>query len=59
MPTYTYLCEQCGKFDATHSMSDELMYCEICGLPGIRKVFNNVGVSFKGSGFYSTDSKNK
>lgn len=57
MPTYTYSCAHCGKFDVVHAMGDQIMYCEMCGLPDIKKVFGNVGISFKGSGFYSTDSK--
>lgn len=55
MPTYTYRCETCGQFDWIHPMNEELLYCPKCGLPDFQKVFNNIGISFKGSGFYSTD----
>ena len=57
MPTYTYLCEMCGQYDWIHPMGEEFLYCPKCGMPGFKKVFNNVSVSFKGTGFYSTDSK--
>jgi putative FmdB family regulatory protein len=57
MPTYTYLCSICGQFDWSHSMDEEFLYCPKCGMTDFKKVFNNVGVSFKGSGFYSTDSR--
>ena len=59
MPTYTYSCKQCGSFDVVLPMGEDILYCEMCGLPDIKKVFGNVSVSFKGSGFYSTDSKGK
>lgn len=55
MPTYTYRCSECGTFDWIHAMGEELLYCPKCGLPDFKKVFNNVSISFKGSGFYSTD----
>ena len=49
----------CGQFDWVHPMGEEFLYCPKCGMPGFVKVFGNVAVSFKGSGFYSTDSKGK
>lgn len=59
MPTYTYACTNCGhRFDAKQSMSDDaLSTCPECG-GELRKVFGgNVGVTFKGSGFYRNDSR--
>ena len=59
MPTYEYACTAC---DATHEvqqkMSDPtLTACPVCGDAGVRKLFTGVGVHFKGSGFYRTDSR--
>lgn len=58
MPTYAYACKDCGhNFDIQQSFSDSsLTVCPECG-GNLRKKFNSVGVSFKGSGFYSTDSR--
>ncbi|MEC4613475.1 FmdB family zinc ribbon protein [Tsukamurella tyrosinosolvens] len=58
MPTYSYQCKECGEaFDAVQSFSDDpLTVCPNCGGP-LRKLFNSVGVVFKGSGFYRTDSR--
>ncbi len=57
MPTYTYRCTACGnQFDVRQSMSeDPLHICEKCG-GNLRKIINSVGIVFKGSGFYRTDS---
>ncbi|MEQ6903746.1 FmdB family zinc ribbon protein [Nocardioides sp. YIM 152588] len=58
MPTYQYRCTECGHFfEQVQSFSDDaLTECPECrGL--LRKVFNAVGVVFKGSGFYKTDSR--
>ncbi|MFD2841709.1 FmdB family zinc ribbon protein [Populibacterium corticicola] len=58
MPTYSYRCTVCGHaFDAQQSFSDAaLTACPQCdGL--LRKVFSTPAVTFKGSGFYRTDSK--
>ncbi|MBF6172647.1 FmdB family zinc ribbon protein [Nocardia blacklockiae] len=59
MPTYSYQCTQCGdKFDIVQSFSDDaLSTCEKCD-GKLRKLFNSVGIVFKGSGFYRTDSRN-
>ena len=59
MPTYQYSCTDCGHFfEAQQSFSeDSLTVCPECG-GKLRKVFNAVGVVFKGSGFYRTDSRN-
>ena len=58
MPTYQYRCTACGHdLEATQKFSDpSLTECPNCG-GSLRKVFNAVGVVFKGSGFYRTDSR--
>jgi putative FmdB family regulatory protein len=58
MPTYEYRCRECGEpLEVVQSFSDDpLTECPACGGP-LRKVFNSVGISFKGSGFYKTDSR--
>lgn len=58
MPTYQYSCTDCGHFfEAVQSFSDDsLTVCPECD-GNLRKVFNAVGVVFKGSGFYRTDSR--
>ncbi|MDN5859821.1 MAG: FmdB family transcriptional regulator [Pseudonocardia sp.] len=59
MPTYQYACTTCGhRFDAVQSFSDpSLTECPEC-TGTLRKVFSSVGIVFKGSGFYRTDSRN-
>lgn len=58
MPTYSYRCTSCeNEFDIRQSFSDEpLKVCEKCG-GNLRKLFNSVGIVFKGSGFYHNDAK--
>ncbi|HEX6757624.1 MAG TPA: FmdB family zinc ribbon protein [Propionibacteriaceae bacterium] len=58
MPTYQYRCTECGEdLEAVQKFSDPaLTTCPTCG-GQLRKVFNPVGVVFKGSGFYRTDSR--
>lgn len=58
MPTYSYTCTQCDhNFDIHQAFTDDaLTVCPECG-GVLRKVFNSVGVVFKGSGFYRTDSR--
>ena len=58
MPTYSYACTECGdRFDAVQAFSDSaLTTCSKCN-GRLRKLFGNVGVVFKGSGFYRTDSR--
>jgi len=58
MPTYQYACTECGhEFEQFQSFSDDsLTHCPECD-GRLRKVFNAVGVVFKGSGFYRTDSR--
>ena len=58
MPTYSYACTACdNKFDVVQSFSDDaLTVCPECQ-GKLRKLFNSVGIVFKGSGFYRTDSR--
>lgn len=58
MPTYQYACKECGhRFEAVQSFSDaSLTECPQCSGP-LRKLYGAVGVIFKGSGFYRTDSR--
>jgi putative FmdB family regulatory protein len=58
VPTYQYACTECGHaFEQVQSFSDDaLTHCPECN-GRLRKVFNAVGVVFKGSGFYRTDSR--
>lgn len=58
MPTYSYQCTQCDdRFDIVQAFTDDaLTTCERCS-GRLRKLFNSVGVVFKGSGFYRTDSR--
>ena len=58
MPTYQYACTSCGEqLEVVQKFSDEpLTVCPTCS-GRLRKVFSAVGVVFKGSGFYKTDSR--
>lgn len=58
LATYEYACGSCGhRFEAAQKFSDDpLTECERCGGP-LRRVFQPVGVLFKGSGFYSTETR--
>ncbi|HEY4151904.1 MAG TPA: FmdB family zinc ribbon protein [Pseudolysinimonas sp.] len=58
MPTYSYRCTDCGEaFDIQQAFTDDtLTVCPNCG-GSLRKLFNTVGVTFNGSGFYRTDSR--
>ena len=58
MPTYEYRCKSCGEhLEVVQSFKDQpLSECPACGGP-LRKVFGNIGIAFKGSGFYKTDSR--
>jgi putative FmdB family regulatory protein len=60
VPTYEYRCENCDEnFDVVQSFHDDpLQACPTCGSP-VRKVFGNVGIVFKGSGFYKNDSRDR
>jgi putative FmdB family regulatory protein len=58
MPTYEYRCKSCGEhLEVVQSFTDEpLTECPSCG-GDLRKVFGSIGIAFKGSGFYKTDSR--
>ena len=58
MPTYEYACRDCGShLEVVQSFSDDpLTECPHCG-GALRKVFGSIGITFKGSGFYKTDSR--
>jgi putative FmdB family regulatory protein len=58
MPTYEYVCTSCGhRLEAVQSFSDPaLITCPVCQ-GALRKVFGNVGIVLKGSGFYKNDSR--
>jgi putative FmdB family regulatory protein len=58
VPTYSYACTECdNRFDIVQGFSDDaLTTCEKCS-GRLRKLFNSVGIVFKGSGFYRTDSR--
>ena len=60
MPTYQYACTSaaCGnRFELVQAFTDpSVSECPVCGQP-VRKVYGSVGVVFKGSGFYRTDSR--
>jgi putative FmdB family regulatory protein len=58
VPTYQYVCTDCAEpLEAVQSFTDDaLTVCPACG-GTLRKVFGSVGVVFKGSGFYRTDSR--
>lgn len=59
MPIYEYKCDNGHVFDAMQRISeDSLTSCVQCGAP-VRKVMQPIGISFKGSGFYSTDYSRK
>ena len=59
MPTYEYRCKSCGhELEVQQSFTDDpLTSCPSCGEAALRKVFGNIAVTFKGSGFYKTDSR--
>ncbi|MEY2569087.1 MAG: hypothetical protein QOE35_3616 [Actinomycetota bacterium] len=58
MPTYEYACKACGEhLEVVQSFKDDpLKECPNCG-GELRKVFAPIGIAFKGSGFYKTDSR--
>jgi putative FmdB family regulatory protein len=60
MPTYEYACVECGShIEVVQSMSDPPL--AVCAASGgrLRKVFSPIGIVFKGSGFYRTDSRGR
>ncbi|MDO4253264.1 MAG: zinc ribbon domain-containing protein [Rothia sp. (in: high G+C Gram-positive bacteria)] len=58
MPVYVYQCKNCGHlFEKQQTFAEAaLKICPQCGQEQLRKKYGNVGVVFKGSGFYKTDS---
>jgi putative FmdB family regulatory protein len=58
VPTYQYTCTECAeRIEVVQKFTDEpLLVCSTCG-GRLRKVFSPVGIVFKGSGFYRTDSR--
>ena len=60
MPTYEYRCKDCGEhLEVVQAFTDDpLTECPACG-GQLRKVFGNIGITFKGSGFYKTDSRTR
>jgi putative FmdB family regulatory protein len=61
MPTYEYVCTTCqAPLEVVQSIHEpSLTNCPSCPEGRLRKIFGNVGVVFKGSGFYRTDSREK
>ena len=59
MPIYTYRCKSCGiQFDEHQKFTDQpLTRCPECSKKTLQKVFQPVGIVFKGSGFYATDHR--
>jgi putative FmdB family regulatory protein len=59
MPLYAYRCESCGlQFDQVQRFTDSaLTACPECGEESLRKLYQPVGIVFKGSGFYATDHR--
>ena len=59
MPTYQYACTACDeRLEVVQKFTDDpLTTCDVCG-GSLRKVYSPVGIVFKGSGFYRTDSRN-
>ncbi|MGI5921116.1 MAG: FmdB family zinc ribbon protein [Syntrophomonadaceae bacterium] len=56
MPVYDYKCSNCGRFEQTQKITEPaLTKCPTCGGPVKRLISKNVGIVFKGSGFYTTD----
>ncbi len=57
MPTYEYKCLDCSDvFETVHGMNESVESCPSCG-GKVRRLFHPVGIIFKGSGFYKTDSR--
>jgi putative FmdB family regulatory protein len=58
MPTYEYKCPNCGHFEAVQKITEEpLKVCPTCGANVKKLISHNVGIIFKGSGFYVTDNR--
>jgi putative FmdB family regulatory protein len=57
VPRYEYKCKKCDRsFEVIHGVNDKVDECTYCG-EEVRRVFHPVGIVFKGSGFYATDSR--
>jgi putative FmdB family regulatory protein len=60
LPTYDYRCNVCGVFDVKQRITEPpLETCPTCGGAVYRMISKNVGIVFKGSGFYCTDHRDK
>lgn len=60
MPVYDYKCQHCGKFEIVQRITaPPLEECPTCGGKVERLISRNVGIVFKGPGFYTTDSREK
>jgi putative FmdB family regulatory protein len=58
MPVYEYKCPKCGVFEVTRKITEEpLKTCPKCGEPVKKLISHNVGIIFKGPGFYVTDNR--
>ncbi|MEL7645099.1 MAG: FmdB family zinc ribbon protein [Anaerolineaceae bacterium] len=59
MPIYTYHCDNCGiRFDQQQKFTDDpLTICPDCNETALRKIYQPVGIVFKGKGFYATDHR--
>jgi putative FmdB family regulatory protein len=59
MPTYEYRCKSCGhSLEVVQAFTDDpLTKCPSCKRKQLKKVFGSIGITFKGSGFYKTDSR--
>ncbi|HHT73316.1 MAG TPA: hypothetical protein GX008_06360 [Firmicutes bacterium] len=58
MPKYDYRCDHCGRFELEQSIKDDpVSVCPTCGGKAERLISKNVGIIFKGSGFYVNDSR--
>ncbi|MCR4437399.1 MAG: hypothetical protein NUV41_16535 [Eubacteriales bacterium] len=58
MPNYDYRCPQCGKFTVYQGIKEKaLETCPSCGSPVYRLIGRNVGIVYKCSGFYCTDTR--
>ncbi|HPT82337.1 MAG TPA: zinc ribbon domain-containing protein [Limnochordia bacterium] len=59
MPIYEYRCPNCGRFELQQSIKDDkLSTCPTCSAPVERLIAKNIGIIFKGPGFYINDSRN-
>ncbi|MCL6588772.1 MAG: zinc ribbon domain-containing protein [Firmicutes bacterium] len=59
MPTYEYICPQCGVFEEFHGINSSLTSCPTCSREVRRLISRNNNVIFKGSGFHITDYRSK